>query len=188
LLADVGQNPPPNAPVRVLHAERGGVPEELSLSAFIDRCRSYFAGEGRIIDQAFQSRLPEGMIRCYLSRGEVAGFGHQLIKALVAPPAGLEPPGPRIMHPADAPSFKDLRDRMETEWVPAMQRLLDIPTERLPALWDADFLYGPKAADGRDTYVLCEINVSSVAPYPDSAAPKVAEAALAGVRAAIKRR
>jgi hypothetical protein len=74
---------------------------------------------------------------------------------------------------------------MEIEWVPAMQTLLDIPTASLPALWDADFLYGPKTSDGRDTYVLCEINVSSVAPYPDSAAPKVAEAALTGVRAAI---
>jgi len=60
--------------------------------------------------------------------------------------------------------------------------------ERLPALWDADFLYGPKAADGCDSYVLCEINVSSVAPYPDSAAPKVAEATLAGVRAAMAAR
>jgi hypothetical protein len=77
---------------------------------------------------------------------------------------------------------------MESEWVPAMQKLLDIPTGSLPALWDADFLYGPKAPDGGDTYVLCEINVSSVAPYPDSAAPKVAEAVLAGVRAAIGRR
>jgi hypothetical protein len=41
-------------------------------------------------------------------------------------------------------------------------------------LWDADFLYGPKTADGADSYVLCEINVSAVAPFPDSAAPKVA--------------
>jgi len=45
-----------------------------------------------------------------------------------------------------------------------------------------------QALDGRDTYVLCEINVSSVAPYPDSAAPKVAEAALDGVCTAIGRR
>jgi hypothetical protein len=32
----------------------------------MQRCRPYFAGDGRIIDQAFQPRLPEGMIRCYL--------------------------------------------------------------------------------------------------------------------------
>jgi hypothetical protein len=69
-----------------------------------------------------------------------------------------------------------------------MQTLLDIPTASLPALWDADFLYGPKTEDGSDTHVLCEVNASSVAPYPDSAAPKVAAAVLAGIRSAIKLR
>jgi len=187
IVGDVGPNPGPSAPVRVLHALRGSVSEDLAVGAFMRRCEPYFAGTGRIIDQAFQPRLPEGMIRCYLTQGEVVGFGHQLIKAMVAPPAGASPeaPGPRIMHPPDAPAFRPLREMMETNWVPGMQRLLDISTASLPALWDADFLYGPKTPDGRDTYVLCEINASSVAPYPDSAAPKVAEAVLAGVRAAI---
>jgi hypothetical protein len=140
----------------------------------------------------FQPRLPDGMIRCYLAQNEVVGFGHQLIKALIPPPAsgGAETaqPGPRLMHTADALPFRQLRDKMENEWLPGMQALLDIPTALLPALWDADFLYGPKTEDGGDTYVLCEINVSSVAPYPDSAAPKVAAAALTGVRTATKQR
>lgn len=173
--------------VRVLHAQRGSVPEDLALGAFMARCESYFAGGGRIIDQAFQPRLPDGMIRCYMAQNKVAGFGHQLIKALVSPPASGVPeaPGPRIMHPPDAPAFQNLRRRMEDEWVRAMQKLLDIPTASLPALWDADFLYGPKAADGADTYVLCEINVSSVAPYPDSAAPKVAAVVRAAMGATV---
>jgi hypothetical protein len=38
---------------------------------------------------------------------------------------------------------------------------LQITAEELPLIWDADFLYGPKNFDGEDTYVLCEINVSS---------------------------
>jgi hypothetical protein len=192
LADEVGPNPGPDALVRVLHAQRGSIPEELSLGTFMSRCQVYFIGDGRIVDQAFQPRLPDGMIRCYLARDEVVGFGHQLIKALVSPPVSGGPeaaqPGPRFMHPADAPLFEKLRHQMEAEWVPAMQKLLDIPTGSLPALWDADFLYGPKAPDGGDTYVLCEINVSSVVSYPDSAAPKVAEAVLAGVRAAIGRR
>jgi hypothetical protein len=183
LVADAGRAPDADAPVRVLHAQRGSLPEEISLEAFVRRCEPYFAGGGRMIDQAFQSRLPEGMIRCYMAQNEVVGFGHQLIKALVSPPAGGEPeaPGPRIMHPPDAPAFQRLRRKMEDEWVPSMQKLLDIPTSSLPALWDADFLYGPKSADGGDTYVLCEINVSSVAPYPDSAVPKVAAIVAAAV-------
>jgi len=43
-----------------------------------------------------------------------------------------------------------------------MMRLLDIDRDALPIIWDADFLYGPRTASGEDTYLLCEINVSSV--------------------------
>jgi hypothetical protein len=174
------------ADVEVLHALRGSSPERLALRDFVDRCGAYFAGEGRIIDQAFQHRLPAGMIRVYMAAGKIAGYGHQLIKALIPPPAEgpdseAAQPGPRIMHPPEAAPFQDLRRLLESEWVPQMQRRLGVSAEELPALWDADFLYGPKAPDGRDTYVLCEINVSAVSPYPGSAAEPVADAIIAGV-------
>ena len=51
---------------------------------------------------------------------------------------------------------------------------LGIEADQLPVLWDADFLLGPKDAAGQDTYVLCEINVSSVSPYPEWANPLLA--------------
>jgi hypothetical protein len=183
-LAGVGEA----AEVDVLHAQWGSRVERMTLGAFMDRCRGYFAGDGRLIDQAFQPRLPDGMIRCYMAGGKVAGYGHQLIKALIPPPPeGPESeaarPGPRIMHPPQAEPFQDLRRLLEQTWIPQMQARLGVPTENLPALWDADFLYGPKTADGRDTYVLCEINISAVSPYPDSAAGPVAEAAIGGVSA-----
>lgn len=164
--------------VRILHAKRGSLEEEIALGQFMNRCAEYFVGPGRIIDQAFQPRLPEGMIRCYMSQDKVVGFGHQLIKALVTPPVGQLPeePGPRIMHDASAAEFQYLRMVMERDWVPAMQSILDIETDALPVLWDADFLYGPKSAAGKDSYVLCEINVSCVSPFPDSAAAPLAEA------------
>jgi hypothetical protein len=82
------------------------------------------------------------------------------------------------------PEAQALKRILEEEWVPAMQRLLEIETADLPVLWDADFLLGPKDEAGEDTYVLCETNVSSVAPFPDSATPFVAEAALARTLAA----
>jgi len=65
-----------------------------------------------------------------------------------------------------------------------VQRLLEIETQHLPILWDCDFLLGAKKENGEDTYVLCEINVSSVAPYPESAVPYIVEATIARVRAA----
>ena len=71
---------------------------------------------------------------------------------------------------------------MEAEWIPQLQKLLAIETESLPIIWDADFLYGPKTAVGKDTYVLCEINVSSVYPFPDSALPKLVKTAVASMK------
>jgi len=39
----------------------------------------------------------------------------------------------------------------------------------LPLLWDCDFMFGDRAPGTAERYVLCEINVSSVAPFPPSA-------------------
>ena len=55
--------------------------------------------------------------------------------------------------------------------------LLDIAGEQLPVIWDCDFLLGPKNAAGEDSYVLCEINVSSVMPIPDQAPAEIARLA-----------
>jgi hypothetical protein len=156
--------------VRVLHALRGSLPEEMPLDAFIARCEPYFGWGGCIIDQPFQPRLPDGMIRCYMSGAKVAGFGHQLIKALIPPPPGgpdapKAQPGPRIMHGPDAPQFQALRRQME---------LLAINEASLPVIWDADFLFGPRNPAGADTYVLCEINASSCFAIPDEAPAAIA--------------
>jgi hypothetical protein len=166
--------PDTNTKVRVLHAQRGSRPEEVPLDAFIARCEPYFGWGGCIIDQAFQPRLPEGMIRCYMSGSNVAGFGHQLIKALMPPPAeGPDSPeaqpGPRIRHGPDAPPFQSLRRSMEDRWTPQLMQTLGVDEASLPVIWDADFLYGPRDAAGADTYVLCEINVSSCFAIPDNA-------------------
>ena len=104
----------PGSMVRVLHAQRGSIPEDLKLAQFMEACASYFASGGLIVDQPFQPRLPEGMIRCYMGVDQVVGFGHQLIKALIPPPpegpdAPAAQPGPRIMHGPDAAPFQKLR-------------------------------------------------------------------------------
>jgi hypothetical protein len=182
-----------DAVVRVLEARRGSVPQDLRLGDFMRRCEAYFAAEGCIVDQPFQPRLPDGMIRCYMGADKVVGFGHQLIKALIAPPpqgpdSEAAQPGPRIMHPAAAPPFQALRTKMESEWTPQMMRLLEIDTESLPIIWDADFLYGRRTASGEDTYVLCEINVSSVFPFPEQAPAEIARLASERLRSSRKAR
>jgi hypothetical protein len=179
----------PGSAVRVLHAQRGGVPEELPLGDFMAHCEPYFGWGGCIIDQPFQPRLPEGMIRCYMGVDKVVGFGHQLIKALIPPPpegpdSPAAQPGPRIMHGPDAKPFQTLRQKMEDEWVPLMMEVLGLDRTRLPIIWDADFLYGARTASGEDTYVLCEINVSSCFAVPDEAPAAIARLALSRCRAA----
>jgi hypothetical protein len=185
--------PQPETVIRVRHASRGCTEEETTLAEFYRRCEPYFSANGLMIDQEYQERLPEGMIRCYLVHDEVVGFGHQAINALFPAPDGAPSkeaplPGPRLYHPPSMPEFQTLKLKLEQEWVPAAQRLLEIETEDLPILWDCDFLLGPKGEDGKDSYVLCEINVSSVAPYPESAVPFVVDATVARVKAARQRR
>ena len=86
------------------------------------------------------------------------------------------------MHPASAEPFQALRRQMETEWTPQMMAVLDIDAASLPIIWDADFLYGPRTEAGADTYVLCEINVSSVFAIPDDAPAAIARLALGRLR------
>lgn len=176
------------AMVRVLHARRGSVPEDMKLWDFMARCEAYFMPGGCIVDQPFQPRLPDGMIRCYMAADKVAGFGHQFIKALIPPPpegpdSEAAQPGPRIMHPASAEPFQALRVRMEAEWTPRMMEVLGIGAASLPIIWDADFLYGPRTASGEDTYVLCEINVSSVFAIPEQAPAMIARLTLTRLQA-----
>jgi hypothetical protein len=42
-------------------------------------------------------------------------------------------------------------------------------------------MYGPPTEDGADSYVLCEINVSAVTPFPELAPVKLARAARAKI-------
>jgi hypothetical protein len=174
--------------VRVRHARRGSVEEETSLGQFMQRCEPYFAGCGRMIDQVYQSRLADGMVRCYLVRDRVAGFGEQLVNALypaapAADPRTAPEPGPRLYYPPTRPDFQPLKDRMENEWLAELCRTLALDAAQLPIVWDADFLYGQRDPAGADTYVLCEINVSSVYPIPNEALTPLAAATLAQLEA-----
>lgn len=172
----------PGTLVRARHAQRGSLEEEMTLADFCDRCAPYFSA-GPMIDQEYQLRLPEGMVRCYLVRDRVAGFGRQAVNALFPAPPGASPadapqPGPRLYHPPTLAEFQPLKTKLEDDWLPELQRLLDIDTHDLPILWDCDFLFGPKDAAGEDTFVLCEINASSVAPFPESAIPAIVGATI----------
>jgi len=174
--------------LRIRHAKRGNIEERISLGTFLTRCEPYFAAAGGMIDQAYQSRLPDGMVRLYVVRDRVAGFGEQLVNALYpaapgTPVSEAPQPGPRHYFPPSRPDFQRLKEKLEREWVDELCQLLGLQKSQLPLLWDADFLYGPKDADGVDTFVLCEINVSSVYPFPPDALAPLAAETLASIKA-----
>lgn len=164
---------PRNRPmVRVLDATEDAA-EELALEAFLARCADYF-NDGCVIDQPFQPRLSEGVVRCYMAGDRCAGFGYHKVKALVEDPAARAEAGSRRYTSNADPRFQRLRRLMEDEWTPQLTSLLDIPRRDLPMIWDADFMLGAPGADGTDSYVLGEINVSSVFPIPDEAPAEIA--------------
>jgi hypothetical protein len=169
--------------VAVRHAKRGSSEQLMPMEDFFTLCRPYFAQGGAMIDQPYQERLREGMIRCYVVGGQVAGFGEQLINALYPAPAGrpsseAPEPGPRLYFPADRADFQGLKLKLERNWIAQMCELLAIHPNDLPVLWDADFIRGEKTLSGENTYVLCEINISSVYPFPPSALEPLVKEAL----------
>lgn len=156
------------------HAQRGSAPEQVDLLGLLQRMAPYFEPEqgGHMVDQAWQARLAEGMLRAYLVGDRVSGFGHQAVNALH--PTESQP-GSRLYHGPELPAFQDLRQRLEQGWIAQLCECVGLAAEQLPLLWDCDFMLGDSAPGEPQRHVLCEINVSSVSPFPPSSvAPLVA--------------
>jgi hypothetical protein len=151
----------------VRHAQRGSAERRMDVSEVMATLAPYFEPEagGHMIDQPWQPRLAEGMVRAYLVEDRVAGFGHQAVNALHP----TEPqPGPRLYHGPDLAPFQGLRRRLESDWVSLLCKRVGLERDRMPLLWDCDFLLGETTDGDPERYVLCEINVSSVSPFPPS--------------------
>src|SRR4029453_3586321 len=72
----------PQNPVRARQAQRGSAELEVSFDEFMALMAPYFENGGHMVDQAWQPRMTEGMVRCYLVQDRVVGFGLQAVKAL----------------------------------------------------------------------------------------------------------
>jgi hypothetical protein len=159
--------------VRVHGAEVRDLEEEMcSLDAFLARFADALDA-GCVVDQPFQARVSEGIIRCYLVGERVVGFAHQGAEPLLTAPSAAAKvmglPSPKTMFPADHADFRPLRTLVEAE-LPALRESVGITAHDLPVLWDADFLRSES-----DGYVLCEINCSCVTPFPPEAPEAIAE-------------
>jgi hypothetical protein len=171
--------------LKVRHAQRGSEEELIDLAALKLRMAPYFepAQGGHMIDQAWQPRLADGMVRAYLVGDRVSGFGRQAINALYpARPGEPAPqPGQRLYHAADLPEFEPLKRLLESGWIDMLRERVGLAPDRLPLLWDCDFMLGESTATEPDRFVLCEINVSSVSPFPPSSIGPLVEAVRARI-------
>jgi hypothetical protein len=165
----------PSGRLQVRHAQRGSEPREMDFAELQTTLAPYFEREagGHLIDQPWQPRLAEGMVRAYLVGDRVAGFGHQAVNAL-HPDEPL--PGPRLYHGPELADFQGLRHRLESGWVDMLRERVGLAHEHLPLLWDCDFMLGEPTASEPVRFVLCEINVSSVSPFPPSCIAEIVRA------------
>jgi len=174
-LAEAAAAPTPETVVRVQHAaRRDDVTEDVSLGDFTTRWNAHLSRGGTVIDQPFVTRLQDGMVRAYVVRDRVVGFAHQQPDPALDPARVLGMPSAKAMSNEDNRTYASLRARLQQEWIPGLLASTGLAHGDLPVLWDADFLYG----DTTDTYVLCEINASSVLPFPPHAPRAVAVATM----------
>ena len=175
--------------VRVQGARhRGDTTEELPLGDFMTRCEPYFrysGGEGRLVDQPFRPRIAEGLVRCYLVQREVVGFCSSTRRRTSRRTECWDCPRRRRCSRLTLPSSHRCGRAWRPNGCPSSNGSSGSMSASLPLLWDADFMYGPRTEGGADAYVLCEINVSSVTPFPEPAPVKIAQASRTtiGVRA-----
>lgn len=186
--------PSPTQMVAVQHAQiRDRSSVTMPLAQLMDACAGAFkawGATGGLVDQEFIDGVTRGIVRCYLVGGEVVGFARQYPEGAVpdgplrmatgaGPSAGdvMGLPSPKTMYAPTEPAFARLRQRLETQWVPAILSMVGLGVGDLPALWDIDLLISDTfEADGvgEPRFVLCEINASSVIPFPPEAPDRVA--------------
>ena len=166
--------------VLLRHAQRGCEQQCVDWPTLRRTLAPYFesAQGGHMIDQAWQPRITDGMVRAYLVGERVAGFGQQAVNALFpsSPGAPAVQPGQRLYVGPDAADFQQLMQRLESGWIDMLRQRVGLGAGQLPLLWDCDFMWGESQAGEAVRFVLCEVNVSSVSPFPPSAIGPLADA------------
>ena len=145
------------AMVRCTEAKDNHV-EERPLGEFIDFCAQYLTGSsGMIVDMPFMPRIVEGEVRVLMLRRTPVYVVHKK-------PAQTKDAFSATLYSGAAYTYQQ-----PEEWPELMAMVdenLDMIIEKLggysiPLIWTADFMLDD-GADGKDTYVLGEINASCV--------------------------
>ncbi len=162
----------------MLHAKRGSAEQTVGVAAFFEEFQPYFSGGRPLISQAWNEHITNGMVSCSMTVDQVVGFGYQEINTLYATTDGVVAPGRRYYYTEHCALFADLRELIERPWIGALAGRFGLACEHLPVIWDADFFIEKVFTSAPRRYTLCEINVSCVSPFPESAIPYIVTEAL----------
>jgi hypothetical protein len=167
--------------IRVVHAVSGDEAQLFSKNEFYNEFKKYFENNGMLVNQPWANGIANGMVRCYLTGTKVSGFGYQETVALCPQTddvnSKVRPTSKRFYFSEDCGLFQDLRKIMESKWIPQKQEIHSIADDAMPLLWDADFFINEVNTEKTENkYTLCEINVSSVSPFPPSCVKHIVEA------------
>ena len=118
------------------------------------------ASGGQMVDQRFMPRIVEGEVRCLMVGPNLVELVHKKPKEGTMS-ATLGSGAVYTKYPKDAPEFASLVSAFSADRAAIMQAL-GVAGSPLPLVWTADFIFGPKDAEGNDTFVVGEFNCSCV--------------------------
>jgi len=159
--------------VCIIHASSPGNKRIVSKTEFHKEFQEYFETGGMLISQKWANGIVNGMVRAYMTGSKVTGFGYQESIALCQytndPDSPIRPISKRFYFSEHCGIFQDLRNILETKWIPQLLKIHSISEETMPLLWDIDlFINDVNTKATEKKYTLCEINVSGVSPFPPS--------------------
>merc|ERR1711871_1468255 len=135
--------------------------EEKTIGEFMKFCQKYLDGEnGQLVDQKFLPRIVEGEVRVFM-------IGDKCIELIHKKPAEggisatMKSGAKYVKYSPDHPDFELLMSKLRAD-LPKLMKALKLEGQPLPLIWTADFILGPKNADGKDTFFVGEFNCSCV--------------------------
>uniref|UniRef100_A0A7S2KTG6 DUF6815 domain-containing protein n=1 Tax=Leptocylindrus danicus TaxID=163516 RepID=A0A7S2KTG6_9STRA len=113
-----------------------------------------------LVDQRFLPRIVEGEVRCMMIGDKLVELIHKKPKA-GGLSATLQSGAVYTKYPPDAPEFENLVANFKLD-LPRIMEAFGISDQPLPLLWTADYIFGEKDEDGKDTFHVGEFNCSCV--------------------------
>lgn len=113
-----------------------------------------------LVDQRFLPRVVEGEVRCLMVGQKLVGIVHKKPKE-GGYSATLQSGAVYTSYEPDAPEFESLVKAFKSD-LPKIMTSFGIADQQLPLLWTADFMYGDKDKQGKDSFYVGEFNCACV--------------------------